>query len=225
MFRLSHLIVPCTIVLSAANITGATAAEDRPLSPAQTALFDTPHLSNVTRPETLNYTYARVGPDAFADRILVEIKRINPDGTKDMTFDYLTGAHHVAFPAVGDFRGNPLLMLVLDRDVAMMSSALGMSEAYFRNRIRESFLDAAVVTDTTVSVAGAETPARTVVVTPFAHEQRLARIPSLQAKTYSFTLARTVPGMIASIRIDTPPDPALHAPEFSERITFAGVEK
>lgn len=223
MFRLSHLLVQCAIVISVANITTAGAAEDRPLSPAQMALFDTPHLSNVTRPETLSYDYARVGPDAFADKILVEIKQINPDGTKDLTFDYLTGAHHVAFPAIGDFRGNPLLMLVLDRDVAMMSTALGMSEAYFRNRIRESFLDGAVVTDTTVSVGGTDSPARTVVVTPFAHEQRLERIPSLQAKTYAFTLAQAVPGMIAVIRIDTPSDAALHAPEFSERITFAGV--
>lgn len=225
MFRLSRLLIPCAIVFSIANVTAACAAEDLPLSPAQTALFDTPHMANVTGPETLTYDYARTGPESFTDRILVEIKNINPDGTKDMTFDYLTGEHHVAFPAVGNFRGNPLLILVLDRDVAMMSTALGMSEAYFRNRIRQSFLDASVVTETTVSVGGAPVPARTVVVTPFAKEQRLERIPSLQAKTYAFTLAQTVPGMIASIRIDTPSDAALHAPEFSERITFAGVVK
>lgn len=214
-------MIPFAIVFS---IGKAGAADTIPLSPAQRILFETPHLSNVDHPELLTYAYHRVGPDAFSDTIGVRITEINADGTKDLAFDYLTGEHHVLFPAMDNFRGNPLLMLVLERDVAMMKTALGMSEAYFRNRIRQSFLDAATLTDTTISLDGAAAPARTIVITPFSHEERLERIPSLQSKTYSFTLVDAVPGMIASIRIDTPSDPALHAPEFSEQITFAGVQ-
>ena len=221
MFRLKLLLIPSAIVFSLGRVS---AADLVPLSPAQQALFETPHLSNITHPETLTYTYSRTGPDAFSDTVAVRVTDINADGSKDLAFDYLTGARHVFFPAIDNFRGNPLLMLVLERDVAMMKTALGISEAYFRNRIRQSFLDAAVVTDTTVPFNGTAVPARTIVVTPFAHEQRLERIPSLQAKTYTFTLAESVPGMIASIRIATPSDAALHAPEFSEQVTFAGLQ-
>ena len=224
VFRCSRSLLACAVVFSFGYVAQSGAAQTAPLSPAQKALFATPHLSNVTHPETLSYTYQRTGAETLSDTIAVHVKEINSDGTKDLKFDYLTGARHVFFPPIDHFRGNPLLMLVLERDVTMMKTALGMSDAYFRNRIRQAFLDGATVADTTVPFDGAATPARTVTITPFAHEQRLERIPSLQAKTYTFTLANAVPGMIANIRIDTPSDPALHAPEFSEQITFAGVE-
>jgi hypothetical protein len=196
---------------------------DRRLSTAQIALFDTPHLANISRPETLRYAYRRVGPAAFTDIIAIHITKINNDGTKELAFDYLSGPHHVFYPELDHFRGNPLLMLALERDVAVMNEALGVSKAFLRNRIRQAFLDSATVSNTTITFEDKVTPARTVTVTPFAQEQRLDRIPSLQAKTYKFVLADAVPGGIDEIRIETPEDPALHAPALSEQITFAGV--
>jgi hypothetical protein len=196
----------------------------RPLSPAQIALFETPHLRNVARPETLHYTYRRVGPAGFTDTVAVHVQEVNSDGTKNLTFDYLSGPRRVLFPGVDHFRGNPLLMLVLDRDVAAMKDAVGLSANYFRNRIRESFVEAATIREGNTQFDGGAIPARVVTVQPFAHETRLERIASLQAKTYTFVLAEAVPGMIAEIRIDTPEDLALHAPAIYEQITFTGVD-
>lgn len=187
-------------------------------------MFDTPHLANVSHPETLRYAYRRVGPAAFTDIIAIQVKKINGDGSKQLAFDYLTGPHHVFFPELERFHGNPLLMLALERDVVEMNQAIGVSKAFLRNRIRAAFFDSATVADTTVTFQGAPTPARVVTVRPFDREQRLERIPSLQAKTYTFVLADKVPGMIDEIRIDTPEDPALHAPAMSEQMTFAGVQ-
>lgn len=201
------------------------ASEDtRPLSPAQIALFETPHLGNISTPETLRYTYRRIGPEGFADTIAMHVRQINPDATKNLTFDYLTGPRRALFPGLDHFHGNPLLMLVLDRDVAAMKEAVGISASYFRNRIREAFVEGAVVSDTSTPFAGHSVPARVVTVQPFAHESRLERIASLQAKRYTFVLADAVPGMIAEIRIETPEDAALRAPAMAEQITFAGVE-
>lgn len=195
----------------------------RPLSPAQIALFETPHLRNVTEPETLSYRYLREGPAAFTDSVAVHVKHVNPDGTKDLSFDYLTGERHVGFPELDHFRGNPLLMQVLERDVADMKTAVGVSSSYFRNRIRESFVDAATVSETTATVGDGSVPARRITIQPYAHEQRLERIKSLQEKTYSFLLADGVPGMVAEIDIDTPADAAMQAPAMSEKIVFDGV--
>ena len=221
---LPYTLASLGVFLPAAFAASPPQPDTRPLSPAQIALFETPHLQNVAHPETLRYTYRRVGPDGFADTVDVHVQAINPDGSKNLTFDYLSGAHRVGFPEIDHFHGNPLLMLALDRDVAAMKAAVGLSATYFRNRIRESFVEAATVTDGTTQLDGAPTPARIVTVQPFAHEQRLERIASLQAKTYTFVLANSVPGMIAEIRIDTPEDKALHAPAMSEQITFAGVQ-
>lgn len=202
----------------------AEPAEDpRPLSPAQVALFETPHLRNVDRPETLGYGFARQGPAGFTDKVAVHVQRVNPDGTKDLAFQYLTGERQVRFPELDNFRGNPLLMLTLERDVAEMKESVGLSTAFFRNRIREAFVADAAVTDTTFDLDGTAVPARTITIRPFEHEQRLERIPSLQAKTYTFVLADAVPGMLAEIRIATPEDPAMHVPAMTQRTTFTGV--
>ncbi|GAC1337165.1 MAG: hypothetical protein NVSMB18_01560 [Acetobacteraceae bacterium] len=198
--------------------------DSRPLSPAQIALFETAHLGNVTHPTTLRYTYRRVGPAGFTDTIAVHVQTVGPDGMKDVVLDYLTGPRHVGFPPLDHFRGNPLLMVVLDRDVAAMNSAIGVSTSWFRNRVRESFVEAASVGEATAQLDGAPVPARAITVQPFRNEARLARIASLQAKRYTFVLADAVPGMIAEIRIDTPADEALHAPAMSEQVVFQGVD-
>jgi hypothetical protein len=208
----------------AAPAAPAAPAEDqRPLSPAQIALFETPHLRNVQQPETLSYRYLREGPAAFTDTVAVHVRQVNADGTKDLSFDYLTGDRRVGFPELDHFRGNPLLMQVLERDVDDMKGAVGISSSWFRNRIREAFVDQAEVADATTEVGGAAVPARRITVRPYAHEERLARIRSLQEKTYSFVLADSVPGMIAEIDIDTPADAAMQAPAMSEKVVFEGV--
>lgn len=205
--------------------TIAQPAEDnRPLSAAQLALFESPHLRNVDRVGTLGYHFVREGPAAYSDRIAVHIRQVNPNGTKNLAFDYLTGDRQVRFPELDNFRGNPLLMLTLERDVAEMKEQVGLSTTYFRNKIREAFVTRAAITDVTFVLAGKTVPAKEITVRPFEGDARLDRIPSLQSKSYSFVLADGVPGTVAEIRISVPADAAMAAPAFSQRTTFSGVE-
>lgn len=200
-------------------------AEDtRPLSPAQVLLFETPHLQNVTRAGTLGYAYVRDGAAGFADTVAVHVRQVNPDGSKDLAFDYLTGPRRVAFPDLDHFRGNPLLMLTLERDVAEMKDQLGLSASYFRNKLREGFISASEVAPGTFMLDGQEVAAQVVTVRPFQREQRLERVGQVQAKTYTFTLSDKVPGMIAEIRINMPRDERMAAPAFEQRTTFQGVQ-
>lgn len=203
---------------------GAPTVEDaRPLSPAQIVLFETPHLNNINKPETLDYDFVRDGEAGFSDRVAVHVRRVNPDGSKDLSFDYLTGPRQVHFPELDKFKGNPLLMLTLERDTIGMKEALGVSHNYFRNKIREAFVSA-TVSDGTFTLDGRTVPARVVVVKPFEHDARLQRMASVQAKTYTFVIADDVPGSVAEIRIEMPADGPMAAPAFAERVTFKGVE-
>ena len=202
----------------------APADDLRPLSPAQVALFETPHLRNVDRPETLDYGFTREGPGGFTDTVALHVRQVNSDGTKSLAFDYLTGERRVRFPELDNFRGNPLLMLTLERDVNEMKEAVGLSTSYFRNKIREAFVTGAAIADGTFELDGAAVPARVITVQPFAGEARLERIPSLQAKRYVFVLADAVPGTLAEIRIDTPADAKMDTPAFRQRTVFTGVE-
>ena len=217
-------------LLLAAAAGGAAVAQvpqaddARPLSPAQVLLFETPHLQNVGQPETLVYAYVRDGAAGFADTVALHIRQVNTDGTKDVAFDYLTGPRRVAFPELDRFRGNPLLMLTLERDVTEMKEQLGLSVSYFRNKVREGFVTAADVAPGTFLLDGKEVPAQVVTVRPFLREERLERISQVQAKTYTFTLSDAVPGGIGEIRITMPPDAGMGAPAFEQRTTFQGVQ-
>lgn len=196
--------------------------DTRPLSPAQIALFETPHLKNIERPETLEYGYRRDGAGGFTDRIVERIERVHPDGTKYVGFDFLTGEHHVFFPAVDNFHGNPLVMLFLEHDVREMRDAIGVTATHCRNRIREAFIDRARIADTELTVDGKTVPARRITLQPFVDDPRFADVPEIRDKTYTFVLADQIPGMLAELRAEQPANPQAGRQGLSERITFAG---
>ena len=220
------MALACLCGAALRNQTWAQAPADdlRPLSPAQVALFETPHLRNVDRAETLDYGFTREGPGGFTDKVALHVRRVNPDGTKSLAFDYLTGERRVRFPELDNFRGNPLLMLTLERDVNEMKEAVGLSTSYFRNKIREAFVTGATIADGIFDLGGAAVAAQVITVQPFTGDARLERIPSLQAKRYTFVLADAVPGTLAEIRIDTPADAKMDTPAFRQRTVFTGVE-
>ncbi len=214
------------LLLATAPLSVAAQPADgdtRPLSPAQIALFMTPHMKNVDQPETLQYRFTRSGESGFEDTVSERIVTVHPDGTKQVSFDYLTGARHKFYPGVDDFSGNPLLMVFLESDVQTMQDTLGVSAAYFRDRVRGAMVDQAVVADVTYQLDGKSVPAREVTVRPFAHDQRLEKLPSVQAKTYRFVLCDAVPGGIATIQTSMPADPARGIAASGEKLEFKGV--
>jgi hypothetical protein len=212
----------CLLGLCLARPAGAAdpAEAAKPLSPAQISLFETPHLANIDHPETLLYRYTREGPDGFTDHVAEAIKLVHPDGTKYVMFNFLTGDHHVFYPAVDDFRGNPLLMVFLEHDVDEMRDATGVAAAYYRDRIRAAFIDKAVIAATKFNLDGHEVAAQTITLHPFAGNDRFARVPQIQQKTYRFVLSKDVPGGFAEFATEIPADPASHAPAISEHLVF-----
>jgi hypothetical protein len=200
----------------------ARAGDDPPLSPAQIALFETPHLKDIAHPETLTYRLERAGPDPLVDSVSVHIQKIHPDGTKYVSFDFMTGQHRLFFPAVDDFSGNPLLMLFLEHDVQEMKEQTGIAAAYFRDHIRAAFADRANMSSESIAFAGKTVAARLVTLRPFLDDPRLANLPSFRDKTYRFVLSEDVPGQIDVLAAEMPPDPSSGAPGWSETITFVG---
>ena len=219
----SSLIAGLVLCLSAAARAQAPVEDSRPLSPDQIALFETPHLRGITAPETLEYKFVQDGGTNYTDRVAVHILKVYADGSKSLAFDYLTGERQVRFPELDHFRGNPLVMLTLERDAAEMKEALGLSSSYFRNKIREAFVTGATAADSVVLLDGVTVPAREITIRPFLGDARLERIPSVQAKSYTFILADAVPGMVAEIRIAVPADAKMASPAFSQRTVFTGV--
>jgi hypothetical protein len=177
----------------------------RPLSPAQIALFESNHLSAISHPVTLDYVFRHDidGPEGFTDRVEIEVKDVRPDGGKDITVEFLTGDRHKYFPPVADFQGNPLLMYFLEFDVTNLGRETGGASLFFRNRIREAFVDGAEMHPIKITVDGREADATEIAIHPYAKLTR-PEVARFVDKAYYFVLSDAVPGTLYQIRGEVP---------------------
>ena len=217
--RISAAAALAAVLLFASVVQGA---EPNDWSPAQTLLFDTPHLENLTEPASLSYDFARrgSGDGDFADQVVMNVTEIQADGRKNLEFEFLSGERRRLFQPMSGFRGNPLVMLFLQWDVEGMKRATGGSERYFRNRIRYAFYDRAELDEVSVELDGRALTATRVVIRPFLDDPMKDRFRGLERKFYEFLIAPEVPGGIYRIRAVVPAaDDSGQASE--ERLTYA----
>jgi hypothetical protein len=216
------------VIGAPAALFAATAgAEDtRPLSEAQTALFESNHFKNIDHAERLEYRFQRetTAVDAkqqdagFSDRIDLDV-RPREDGKKDVWVDFLSGAHHVPYPPLMGFNGNPVLMFFLEHDVTEMNQRTGGAALYFRNRIRQAFVDKAEVKTVDIERAGATLRATEITLVPFKDDPNLKPFPGLSDKRYRFLLSDAVPGSIYEVDA-TVPGAASDPPRIKESMIF-----
>jgi hypothetical protein len=195
------------------------AADDRPLSAAQTALFENDHLGAIKHPATLDYVFHHDGSEPFEDTVVLVLREIHQDGSKDVSIEFLSGEHRMGFEPVTRFRGNPLIMYFLEWDVRGMHQATGGSALYFRNRIREAFLDQAELADASITVDGRSESAKAITLQPYRHDPGIERYAAFRDKRYRFVLSDAVPGMVYEIEA-TLPGAGADAPASVDRVTF-----
>jgi hypothetical protein len=206
------------------GLRAAQAAETPPppLSPAQIALFETPHLAAIVAPVQLDYTFRREegGRPTVTDRISLDVRHVGENGRHDVYPDFLTGERHINYPPALGFLGNPLLVFALDRDTRELSAATGGSPNWFRGRFRAALLEGATLQHGQVPAAGQPMPveATTVELAPFENERRAGRFQTLR---YVFILSDAVPGGIIELRSTVSGGP--DGSEIVESITFSGV--
>jgi hypothetical protein len=194
------------------------AAEQAPaLSDAQLILFESPHLAGLKPPIRLDYGFLReeAGHEPLRDAIRLEVKAGAEAGRFDVVPAFLTGPRTIRYPAAHGFRGNPLLLLALDRDSRELGAATGGSPTWFRNRIRRALAEAATLRRFAIPFEGHEVEATEIALTPFAGEPRARHY---QARRYLFVLTEAVPGRIQAIRTELPAGEGSAA--MREEITF-----
>ena len=204
---------------------GTASAEDtRPLSPAQISLFENNHMKNVGHPSTLAYSFTHHGGSVgdFEDKVATKVGKTEADGKKEVTITFLTGSRQMDFPAVSQFSGNPLIMAFLQHDVALMRDATGGSELYFRNRIREAFVDRAKINPVEITVDGKTLQAQEILIKPFPGEVHMDRFPDFLEKTYRFVLSDAVPGTVYRISSSVPKAETGPHKAFEETLTYVG---
>jgi len=217
------MAIACFAFSSAAALLGAqqsSRAADQPLlNAAQIALFESDHLAEIKSPTTLDYTFQRAGSDPYEDSIALVVSEVHDDGSKDISVEFLTGEHRMELSPVTRFHGNPLIMYFLEWDVRGMHKATGGSALYFRNRIREGFVDQAEMADASIILNGRPEPAIAITLQPYRYDSGIERYAAFRDKTYRFVLSQVVPGRVYEIE-STLPANAPGVPPIVDRVTY-----
>lgn len=210
------------LVLLAFILTPSPLQADDPhgLSAAQTAVFDSNHLHSIHAPAILEYVFRHTAPaETFTDEVVLAVQP-RSDGKKDVHVTFLSGAHHMPFPPALGFNGNPVLMFFLEHDVVAMHEMTGGSTTYFRNRIRQAFVDRAEVESVSIAFEGKEESGTAVTLTPFRHDPIINRFGNLHEKSYRFVLSDSIPGTIYEVSTTVPSDSG-QSPRIEEAMTFS----
>ncbi|MDJ0931728.1 hypothetical protein [Breoghania sp.] len=136
--------------------------------------------------------------EPFADEIVLDFTRA--DASSDHSYDvsatlFAKGPAREIGPLVSS-TFNPLLLIFFQRDVNQMSRGINGSGHYFRNVIRRGMATPGRYEETTerMEVAGRTVEATRISFTPFLRDPHKDDMHDLNAKIYSVTFSKEVPG-------------------------------
>lgn len=199
---------------------------DEPMSPANTLLFMSDHLATVQQPSAFHYDFRKSGAleQGFTDMIDVNVTAVAPDGSKDVRLQYFTGERAREFPPVSRAKGNPILLLFLQRDVGEMQRLTEGNWRYFQRVIKLAFANGAEVKPVEFDFNGQNVKGTEIRITPYLNDPH-AGLEKYSAKYYVFTLSEAVPGWIYQIRSVIPEKGAgSNRVLMEESIIFRNVE-
>jgi hypothetical protein len=145
------------------------------------------------------FTRQATGEPDKTDQVCLTVTGVREGGLRDLSAEFRSGPDRIAFPSAQGYRGNPIAIQFLERDIRDMASATGGSTAYLRNRIRKAFRDPQVQ-PVRVAVGGKELDALEIRVTPLKQDPYLADKEDYTDKDYLFVYSEQVPGDLVSIR-------------------------
>ena len=132
MTRFAQITVAA--VLLAASPAGAATVADQ--------VFGAGLMDDVRQPTVLHYRYEMRGQGiepAITGPIAMDVREVKEDGDKQVFFDMFAGADRRQLGPVAAHEQNPLVLLLLQRDVAKMAKLTGGAAGYFQQQVRRSF--------------------------------------------------------------------------------------
>jgi len=219
--QLRNLRVMAVISLAVAStlITGtASAFED--LTEAQKLIYQQAHLANTTDGQTISYLYTatQAGKQVVEDTATLSINRVGEKDLRDVVVDFLTEERHLALPPFDAWRGNPVIIAMLEHTAQSIGRETGGGALYFRNRIR----DAMASTATSVEIDqqewnGQDIEVTTLTFSPFTGDEYIKSNPKFLDTKFVIMLSEDVPGGLLELQLGADLSPEL---AFSKRIVI-----
>ena len=179
-------------------------------APSATQLFlDTAYLPQLPAGTTLNYVYKHVATEqrlgeSFDETLAMKVEAEPSDPAKRVADVEIHRGDRVG--EAGPFptqNGNPIALVLLERDVRELAQLSKGSPFYLRNRVREH-LATSTVEPTRFSFDGKEIEGWKMTMAPFAEDPNKDKLLELAGRRYEFIFADDVPGGLYAVRVVTP---------------------
>ncbi len=202
-YRLFALLTSALVILQPASVT---AADDPPgLNLAQKLVLMNDYLSDVAAGSVLSYDFTSSGKgiEPISDTVKIKVVAVHEDGRRDLEFEFLTGANRVEFHPARAYKGNPVTIHFLERDIREMSQRAEVNGGFLKNRIRSSFSDPEIQ-PVTIDFQGRQLPGTSITVTPFVGAPTDKALKTFADKRYSFLFSDQIPGGVYEIHTVVP---------------------
>jgi len=184
--------------------TVATYAFDN-LTPAQKLIYDHNHLTQTDAGQVLNYRYTLAGVeiDSVDDQVKAIIQKKVDDDKRDVQIDFLSGEHRMILPDFTEYRGNPIIIAMLEYSAQFIGRETGGGTLYFRNRIRDGLAGEIAVETGEAELAGEPIKIQTLSFKPFEADANLSVVKQFQKLVYRIVLSEDVPGGVLEIQLQS----------------------
>lgn len=160
-------------------------------------VFGADLLAGVKQPTVLHYRYEMQGQGIDPPNVqpvAMDVREVKPDGAKSVYFDLFEGVNRRQFGPMAAQEQNPLILVLLQRDVSEMGKLTGGAAGYFQQQVRRAFNEPAESTPVEITVGERKLPATRLMMQPFKNDPHLKQFPQFRDKSYEFVVAEGVPG-------------------------------
>jgi hypothetical protein len=207
---LMHFSTPASLSLAAALLisqpTASAGQADTPeINEAQRLVFMNDYLDDIGAGSVLSYGFSHRGRESkgFSDTVKVTVTDVLEGGKHNLSFDFLTGDNHIDFHPAAGYKGNPVAIQFLERDIQEMAKSTDGHAGYFQNRIRKSFVHPEI-REVKIPYQGKEVDGVKISVTPFVNDPNIDRFKAYAGKRYEFLFSDQIPGGLYEIHTLVP---------------------
>ena len=198
-------------------------------SEAETNLWLSNHLHNITKPTQLYYEFVKTGSyeEGFSDSVYLTIVDLNQDGTKDANLEFFSGSRqqNIAPENVTNIVGNPVLGIYMQGDVYEMNRIAKGHWRHFHKQIKIALREQAKIDPVTVEFEGKKIKAKRIYFSPYLNDPHRDKFEEFAEKYYEVIISNKIPGSIYKIRTIVPnKEDSKSEPLLEESLTLVSVK-
>jgi len=190
----------------------------------QTLVYDSSHLDNTELDQEVGYRYLfedAAEQSAVEDEVRLLIRKVRDEQRRDVSVEFLTEERRLPLPNFDNYRGNPVIIAMLEHLAQTMGRETGGGALYFRNRIRDSLAsDEVSIANGMADSEGTPYAYKAYsefTLQPFKGDPFLAERVEYNEATITLRFSDEVPGKLVFVRLESGP---MSAPQIRRELVL-----